>query len=394
MRILHIAPDEKFVDSVIYQFEKVAPNASDYIVFLNEGQSNVSFVKNLDKIQIKSRTNFEFEWILKRESKYDLICFHSIDNDQAQIILKLQNKTKILWFLFGYEVYHNPNIVKEKSILGNVTYNYFYKKSIFQKDFYKSYFFKNRFRAPKQVIESLLYGKHYLFKLSKTAMKKVDYLGVPFYEELNYISEKLNKKFINFNFSYYPIEFILKKPLEISGDNILIGNSSTISNNHLDVFEKLKDFNLKDKRLIVPLNYGDFNYRSYIVKEGYELFSNSFKPLMEFLSLEEYNKHISSCNIAIMGHIRQQSVGNIITMLCMGAKVFLSQENTVYKFLKRLGIKIFTIEDDLNANNKGVFDGLSFEDKQRNLEILKNEVGEDVLMMNLRKQIENVVYGD
>jgi hypothetical protein len=37
------------------------------------------------------------------------------------------------------------------------------------------------------------------------------------------------------------------------GDNILIGNSSSYSNNHLEVFEHLKTFDLKSKKLIAIL---------------------------------------------------------------------------------------------------------------------------------------------
>ncbi|HCC8073849.1 TPA: hypothetical protein M8J30_005062, partial [Klebsiella aerogenes] len=47
----------------------------------------------------------------------------------------------------------------------------------------------------------------------------------------------------------------------------------------------------------------------------------------------------------IMNHIRQQGVGNIISMIYFGAKVFLRLENPTFSFLKEKGIKLYSVQE-------------------------------------------------
>lgn len=49
---------------------------------------------------------------------------------------------------------------------------------------------------------------------------------------------------------------------------ILLGNSATWENNHIDILYKLKDLNLQDYGLVLPLSYGNKFYAKDIVKEG------------------------------------------------------------------------------------------------------------------------------
>ncbi|MDG2145039.1 MAG: hypothetical protein P8K06_00790, partial [Porticoccaceae bacterium] len=78
------------------------------------------------------------------------------------------------------------------------------------------------------------------------------------------------------------------------GDSILIGNSATSANNHLDVFDIIKDTN---KKLIVPLSYGAYDYKGYkelVILEGMRKFKNSFTPIEEFIPLQDYRELTSS----------------------------------------------------------------------------------------------------
>ena len=58
----------------------------------------------------------------------------------------------------------------------------------------------------------------------------------------------------------------------ILGNNILLGNSSTETNNHLDVLFLLQNEGIIDRKLILPLSYGSDLYRQYVVAEGRKLF--------------------------------------------------------------------------------------------------------------------------
>jgi hypothetical protein len=64
-------------------------------------------------------------------------------------------------------------------------------------------------------------------------------------------------------------------------------------------------------------------------------------------------------------------MGNIFEFINSGTKIYLSNHNVIYQWLKDLGLKIFTIEEfasDLESDNLE----LSSEDKKRNILILNN----------------------
>ncbi len=63
------------------------------------------------------------------------------------------------------------------------------------------------------------------------------------------------------------------------------------------------------------------------------------------MTLEEYNKILLSCGTLIFNHVRQQGVGNIITLGYLGATLFLNAKSPVYSYYKSLGMKIFTVQE-------------------------------------------------
>ena len=66
-----------------------------------------------------------------------------------------------------------------------------------------------------------------------------------------------------FKFSFYPIEFLYNNEIDTSnsGNNILIGNSRSYANNHLEIFSILSKFNIANRKVIVPLSYGNMKGR-------------------------------------------------------------------------------------------------------------------------------------
>jgi hypothetical protein len=63
------------------------------------------------------------------------------------------------------------------------------------------------------------------------------------------------------------------------------------------------------------------------------------------MTLEEYNTILLSCGTLIFNHVRQQGIGNIITLGYLGATLFLNAKSPVYSYYQSLGIKIFKIDE-------------------------------------------------
>ena len=91
---------------------------------------------------------------------------------------------------------------------------------------------------------------------------------------------------------------------------------------------------------------------------------SNFVAITDFLSYSEYTKIVQECSVVVMGHIRQQAMGSIYTSIWLGCKVFLYEDSIAYKYLKRLGFLIFTIEKDLTK--KGIERTLSNAEKLYN----------------------------
>lgn len=125
--------------------------------------------------------------------------------------------------------------------------------------------------------------------------------------------------------------------------NIQVGNSADPSNNHLEVFEKLLAYKGQDIKIYVPLSYGDQVYAKTVIEVGTNLFGDKFVSMTDFMPFEKYLEFLGQIDIAIFNHKRQQGMGNTITLLGLGKKVYMRNDVSSYIFFIKKGIKIFDI---------------------------------------------------
>ncbi|WP_150452163.1 TDP-N-acetylfucosamine:lipid II N-acetylfucosaminyltransferase [Arenibacter lacus] len=378
MKILHIAPDEKFINNIYFQFNKLFPNQNKFLILLEKNVETTRYVSINDNFSTVTMLKKNVRYCIKESTHYDIIIIHGLNYFQSQIVLNVGNINKFIWFFWGGEIYDNTSALGNK-VIGEVTFQKFHLKS--WKDHLKSliripyYFIRYKTRIPeKEIIR---------------AAKKIKQFGILHREELEYFKQLgyLSPIVSHICMTYYPLEYIFKgiESTKINGNNILLGNSASSSNNHLEAFNILKSFNLNDKKLFVPLSYGDKRYGETINEIGHSLFGENFQSLFDFMPLEKYTLLLSSCNIVIMNHYRQQAVGNIIAMLWMGAKVYLDERNTFYHYLRRIGVEVFSIDVDLKLENPLALEGLSDSEINQNREILLREIG----FSNVKTQLEH-----
>lgn len=134
-------------------------------------------------------------------------------------------------------------------------------------------------------------------------------------------------------------------PAPHQGTNILLGNSATPTNNHMNAFQKLRPYANEDIRIYCPLSYGDNEYANEIEEVGSRIFGDKFIAIREFMPHEKYLDILAKIDIGIFNHSRQQAVGNISTLLGLGKAVFINRNVTTFSMLKSLGVEIFDIED-------------------------------------------------
>jgi dTDP-N-acetylfucosamine:lipid II N-acetylfucosaminyltransferase len=130
-----------------------------------------------------------------------------------------------------------------------------------------------------------------------------------------------------------------------TGNDVLLGNSATPANNHLEAIEFLAGVLPAHRRVICPLSYGDERYGDAVEAAGRRMLGDRFIPLRHFMEPAAYSRLIASCSIIVMNHTRQQALGNIILGLCAGARVFLHADSPVRPAMRRLGIEVPSLQE-------------------------------------------------
>lgn len=373
-RIIHIASDEKFINSAHWQFENAFPNSNIFYIFTTDSSKDFKYVTPQSNIHRFK----DIPSLLSSFSNNDIIVFHSLSESFFPLILQLPKSIQCVWMCFGYEIYADKRFFKEAGLFDILTQKRFGKGEA-----HRNYFLQESFRPYLRLIKRNLPFSS--LEIKKKAIARMDYIASSFQEEQQAIEKLIRQKKKPFPFWYYPIEQMVNIDEEVvpERNNILIGNSGFMSGNHLDVFDAIKSFNLANREIIVPLSYGNEAYTKVILEEGKTIFGNQFHPLISFMPLNEYNQIIKKCGIALLCNYRQQAVGNTIALLWFGSKVFLSTNNPFYHYLKRIGVNVFSYETDLK--DKNALQLLSDEMIQANRKILFNNLNTNLLQSELKE---------
>lgn len=150
-------------------------------------------------------------------------------------------------------------------------------------------------------------------------------------------------KSIPWSMIFYPAGAVVEYP-DIPPNKfpaVMVGNSATAENNHLQAFELLRKFSDHNFTLYCPLSYGDSEYASKVIEAGRSIFSNNFVPLTDYMQLENYLIFLRKVDIAIFMNDRQQALGNILQLLAMGKKLYMKPMVSHTEYLKQLGVTLF-----------------------------------------------------
>lgn len=242
-----------------------------------------------------------------------------------------------------------------------------------------AFLFFNKFLLPK--VYWMMWGGDVYFYQPKTTLKEwaVNQMRIPVIKGIqNFVTifkgdyDYLDKKFqlkgtIHPSFTYESNVF---KPIKLPLRNleskltVMVGNSASDSNDHEEVFDRLSQIENQKFEILCPLSYGNKKNKERVIRSGEKLFGERFHALESFIPLEEYNHLIANVDVVIFNHKRQQAVGNIVTLLGYGKKVYLQPETSHARFFKEQGFVIFDVaEIDLSP--------ISEIDSARNTELAK-----------------------
>lgn len=340
--ILHITIDDKFVPFLQDIFEDALPGLNAWRI-RNEGKIS-EFSKKNQSTQLINDAYYRSNQFSIDLQKSNLIIFHSMDlstRAQLDILLNTPNKIPIIWRGWGFDYYSH---LEKNGLQLLLPETMAIEKKIN----------KNKLQSKSSPTKNIIFLSKYFIKkiINQRLISRIDYFSccVPSdYDDLKSALPNFTAKFLPLN--YYSKEDVFLQGSDItdfSGTDILLGNSATATNNHIEALTTLRNLGMEGRKVITPLNYGDENYKSEIIRAGKRLLGDSFVPLTEYMTLAEYNKAISNCGNVIMNHIRQQAIGNISAALLRGGKVFLRPESKIFKYYTQQGVTVFPMSDKIN----------------------------------------------
>ena len=332
--IVHLVyNDKKFIDNYINFFNCNYSDLNNYYVLYGRGTKN-------DDLKFSNHKNI---LVINRLYKINKM-------NKAYNLFKTADKV-IISGIFGIEYFL---FLIRNSNIWNKIYLHFWGGDFYQfRNVSKNRYFMEF--AIKKCKSLIMIEEDYkvlskIFRLKKKYIKAID----PCYD---YDINKY-KKYVRYINNDQTVKF-------------LVGNSATKENQHIEILTKLLKFIDEDILIYCPLSYGDMKYRNRVIKYGKEKFGNKFIPLVDFITYDEYIALISSCNIAIYNHNRQQAFGNIIMSLALGLKVFINRENTYLSLFSNIGCHVFSIFEIEN----GIFNEIvNYDNTQKieNYDIISN----------------------
>jgi hypothetical protein len=360
-KVLHISRDNKFLDFAINCFEQVNPSQNYYMVIdKDKDKDPVSYIK-YDSIHpkqlaeaIESVSNDSFI------SQFKAIIFHGISPVEKKVLDAIQSNIKVIWFGYGFDYY--PLI------------DFFMQRYLDTKT--KKYWYQEKPALAKiglKINEIIPFWTFFKSRDELKSINRVDYFAPVLKQEYYEIKAKhpgFKAEYVDWNYELGKEIFESIGEEFVFGTNFLVGNSASITNNHVDCFSLLTPQRTGTNKVLVPLSYGfPKKFKAIIISEGKTRFKEKFEPIEEFIPFQEYLSRLRSCGFALFGSIRQQALGNIYMCLALGIKVFLHPENPILKELSSQGFSVF----DFNQfKNEKTFDiPMPIEIQKKNRELMR-----------------------
>ncbi len=379
--ILHLVFDDKFIDYAINLFDQVAPSENEFLAVIPYAGYEFKYIKQVERLNVIVYSETEIENLVKRGDQYQAIVFHSLFSYFFHKVIGSINekKTKLVWIFWGGEFYdYATNVPLYRGKLTSALYS---ESSFFEKVKTKLFSILRRMRPCKKggdIIKNV---------------RKLSYIVTPFFDDYDIVRRtwQTNAQYLWWN--YYSIEETVGNLMDrtINGNHILLGNSSTPSNNHVEVLSVLQKMDLSGRKVFIPLSYGDPKYAEFVQKEVRERLDAHAEPLLTFMERDEYNKIMLSCGVVIMNHYRQQALGNIVTALWLGAKIYLSERSPIYRHFTKLGAIIYNVENDLTSDNPAALSPLSDQEKTINKKVIYAEYSKENMLEKTRLLVRQLM---
>lgn len=322
--------------------------------------------KNGDVNIISPKKIFTYLKILKN---CDGIIIHGIFSPKHLLLIALHKKwlKKACWIIWGGDIYvHNK---ENKTIKEKIT------------DFVK------KKTAPKIGFIAPLVDKDYNF-----AQKWYGVTGVKV--PINYPTPLQNTKIIQMLSRASDIK---EHKSDKEALNIMIGNSATETNCHMEAINALAQYKNENIKIYLPLSYGSSGYERYaqeVTEYAESIFGkDKIIPIRNKMASDEYCELLSKIDVAVFYNNRQQAMGNIAIMLEAGAKVYIRDDTNMWNHYIERG---YSLENafDISKQSFETFASYNISKKEINVELIKKYTNPDNLKVKWENLFNVMLTGD
>lgn len=305
--------------------ERVAPGQSSYVVIERVSAGELRFpivARTVSTVHNRSASLIPF---LAESRKSRTIVAHMMTPTAALAFLFARPGTSLIWSGFGADYYHVDTGDEDYGLLESAT----------------AAEYERLVNDSRPSVACRIRGRM-IGLLFQAASRRATHFSAPIPNDF----QVFKNRFPEFRGSYIQLNYATvaqshEVSLSARGTNLLVGNSAAHTNNHLDVFDALKGAGLDGRQVVVPLNYGgDESYRDAVIRVGHRYFGRDFLPIIDLMPEREYTELVQSCGHVVMGHRRQQGIGNVLLAISSGLDVVLNGKSPLYKFLQERGAQI------------------------------------------------------
>lgn len=331
-RIVHLVVDDKFIDAAIREFEAVAPGVHDFVIV--GAQPPFRYLRS-PAVRTLSRDGWRTR---VRQPDVAAVMLHGLPAAHLPLLADLPPEVLLVWLGWGYDYYGLlADAFPQGLLLPNTA-------ALLARMYRRAPRHAPGLMAASELSVARPYPRP--TATERRLLQRVDVFSA-LHDEHALLARHAPW------FAPERIEWLymtLEDDLVVEDTppeddrarmDILLGNSATPCNNHLEAFELLRErIDLAGRRVIAPLSYGDPNYAEQIVQAGRRLLGDAFLPLREFMPRAEYIRLLNGCGTVVMNHVRQQAVGNLLISGLLGARLFVHPASPVLRWLHRRGVLV------------------------------------------------------
>lgn len=324
---LHIVPDSKF-SSTFYDNLLEGGLEQNNKVIVRTPYPKLTYIPQ--KIPFGKLYSNHFDALVGDTREYDKVFIHQLSPLMYRWIAR-HSFRELNWMTWGTDLYSLPF----------VRYNFYEPLTLVYKQ-------KRKFQS----------GLLYLLKVYLTNMpfrtiaySKIDHVLTWMESEFEFAKDHIPSLKATHQFFFYENQLpyqALDKIEEVNRSRdvlkIVVGNSGTPTNNHLDAIRTISDSGIRAD-LYIPVSYGEKDYVEYLKKNVSFYKGGTIEFVDRYMAFEEYIRFLASTDALVMNHIRPQGYGNIFMMMYLGKPVFLNDKNISLPDLRLAGMRWCSINE-------------------------------------------------